>query len=364
MKAAEKIVEPETQLVPYSLENAVVESLKTKYMDITIKPDDKAAYKMVMGGLKECREIRLAVDGWHKDKKEWILKAGKHYDSERRRVHALVEPVETHLKTVREAEDNRKVKIEQDRVNGIRAKITAIQIVPGALIGKTLAELNAMWAKVFDAEITEAEYMEFATEALNVKANVQDALITAIEAREKFDKEEAERKAEAARLEAQRKEQEAEAARLTAERKAQEEAAAKVRAEQEAEAKRLEDLRKAEEEKVRKEREALEAEKRKLQEEKDRTEFEKKANERAEAEAKAKLEAEAKAKAEKEAWEKAEKERLEMLKPNKEKILAFLDEIAAVKMPVVDGSFDELLQGIGKEIRKVLKKARKDVEAL
>jgi len=277
MKAAGKIVEPETQLVPYSLENAVVESLKTKYMDITIKPDDKAAYKMVKGGLKECQQIRLAVDEWYKDRKAWINKAGRHYDAERRRVHALIEPIETHLKTVREAEDNRKLKIEAERVLGIRTRILGLTVDPLTLPGKTTLELSSLFGKVFAVEITEDAFQEFAAEAQAVKEASFDTITKAIEVREKQDKEEAERKAESEHLEAQRKEQEAEAARLAAEKKAQDEAAAKVRAEQEAEAKRLEDLRKAEEEKVRKEREALEAEKRKLQEEKDRAEFEAKA---------------------------------------------------------------------------------------
>lgn len=329
--------ETEMQLVPYSLEAAVIEELKSKYMDITIPEGDKAAYAMVMGGLKECREIRLAVDAWHKDKKAWIVKAGKHYDKEKNRVHALVEPIENHLKAERAKEDDRielikaeQVRIEQARVDRIRTKI-AIMSIPSILnvSFKTSAEVKSMLDKITDIPITPEDYQEFATEAAAVKAEAVTKLAEMYEERKRLED-------EAERIEKVRKEQEAEAARLAAEKKAQEEAAAKVRAEQEAEAKRLEDIRKAEDEKIRKEREAIETEKRRIQEEKDRAEFERQAKERAEADARAKVEAESRAKADAEAREKAEAARKAALAPDREKVVAYGNALLAVIGPTVE----------------------------
>ena len=243
MKTAQRI-ETETQLVPYSIEMAVVEELKTKYMDVTIPEGDKAAYSMVLGGLRECREIRLSVDGWHKDKKAWIVKAGKHYDKEKNRVHGLVEPIEEHLKAVRKVEDDRletikaeQIRIEQERVDRIRTRI-AIMSIPSILnlTFKTAADIEAKKNEICGILVSSDDFQEFADEAANAKAETISKLILMYEDRKRLED-------EAERLEKVRKEQEAEAARLAAEKKAQDEAAAKIKAEQEAEAKRLEGLR-------------------------------------------------------------------------------------------------------------------------
>ena len=319
----------EFQLVPYDLEVATIEGLKAKYMDIILPPEDKAAYAMVMGGLRECREIRLSVDAWHKDRKTWIVKAGKHYDREKNRVHGLVEPIEDHLKAVRKVEDDRveaiqaeKIRLEQERVEGIRAKIQAIREKgePHFLFGKTHTEIQGIVGALMEIPPTSEVFAEFTEDARKALTETMTALEDAYEARVKFEEEEAGRKAESERLE-------------------------KVRKEQVAEAKRLEGIRKAEEEKSRLEREYLETERKKVAadkaaleaekaaeaQRKRQEEFEKQALENARIAAeKAAIEKvarearEAKEKAEAEAAEKARKE---ALKPDKDKILSWAREL-------------------------------------
>jgi hypothetical protein len=320
-----------TELIPYSLEQATIEALKSKYLDVTIKPDDKAAYAMVMAGLRECRDIRTDVDAWHKVKKEWIVKAGNFYDTERRRVKALVAPIEEHLDAVRKIEDDRKAaikaekeQVERDRVATIRARIFDIMMLASNLTGKTAPELQQISEALFDTNITKEVYQEFTDEAERVKMECLDAALKARETRITWEQEEAARKVEAERLEKQRKEQQDEAQRLA-------------------------------EEKVK-----LELERKADEDRRYREQILRNASERAEKEAREKLEREERERKEKEEAEAKEKERKAAQAPDKEKLLAFADELSAVKAPevisdpaqVIVGDVSHALRGVIAMIRK------------
>lgn len=367
MKAAEKIEPPEEKLavIQYNITDSAIAKMKEKYKGLKITDlKDTKGYEEVRLAIADVRTRRTAVEDKRVELKKDALEFGRKVDKEAKRITALLLKIEDPLKAEKKRIDDEadrikeeKARKEQERVDGIRARITQMQSLLLSLPEKTTPELNDIMDNLLDCSTPEEIFMEFMEEATTIREQTIEAVSRQIEVREKLDKEEAERKAEAERLAKQKAEQEAEAARLAAEKKAQEEAAAKIKAEQEAEAKRLED------------------ERRKIQEEKDRAEFERKAKEKAEAEARAKVEREekertdreakaAKEEADRKAAEALEKARQEALRPDKEKILSFLDEIAAVMMPVVDGKADELLQEIGKSIRKLLAKARKDVEAL
>ena len=341
----------EMQLVPYGLDTVIVESLKAKYLDITIKPDDKAAYAMVMAGQRECREIRLSCESWHKDKKAWIVKAGRHYDDERRRVLGLLAPIEDHLKAVRQAEDDRKKAIEAEkarkeaeRVQGIMSRIEAIRNTPITIMRGTSQEIRSVLQRVLDTELTSEVFQEFLAEAQTVQEKVVSDLVIAADAAAKREKEDAERKAEAERLEAIRKQQAEESARLEA-------------------------LRKADEERVRKQFEAIEAEQRKIKAEKATIEAQKRveadrvareamekqmadvARIKAEKDAAEKLEREAREAKEREEREKAEKARAEAMKPDKEKLVDWFFRVENVQKP--DLSSDEAKAILSNAIRAI-----------
>ncbi len=360
-------VKTETQLVPYNLEAATVNALKSKYLDVTIQPDDKSAYAMVMSGLRECREIRLAVDTWHKERKEWIVKAGKHYDTERRRVHALVEPVEEHLTAVRKVEDDRKEairaeaeRIERERVEKVRAKIENMKKIPSRITPLTpLSEIEEVYKALLNWEpVSESNYQEFTHEAIAIYNDTVSAVLKIKEDRQKWEQEQAAAKAESKRLD-------------------------KIRQEQEVEAKRLEAIRKAEEEKYRLEREYLEAERRKIasdkavleaekraeQERLERVEFERKTQEeakvRAESEARKKVEREAKEGLERAEKEKVEKERQEALRPDKEKIITYITSLMKVPVPDIGTeSARQLFETATAALKKWASKLIKQAEGL
>ena len=355
----------EMQLVPYGLDTVIVESLKAKYLDITIKPDDKAAYAMVMAGQRECREIRLSCESWHKDKKAWIVKAGRHYDDERRRVLGLLAPIEDHLKAVRQAEDDRKKAIEAEkarkeaeRIQGIRSRIEAIRNTPLSVMGKPSHEIRAVLQRVLDTELTAEVFQEFLAEAQSVQEEIVSDLVIAADAASKREREDAERKAEAERLEAIRKQQAEESARL-------------------------ETLRKAEEDKVRKDREALEAERRKIEAEKAAIEAQKKAEAdrvareawekktaeearaKAEKDAAEKVEREAREAKEREEKEKVEKARAEALKPDRERLLDWASRIEIVNSPILSTEAGiEIFNATLNKLCKVVDGLRKAVKEL
>lgn len=329
-----QLVEQEMQLVPYNLEDKAVEELKSKYMDVTIPPDDRQAYAMVMGGLRECREVRLAIDEWHKDKKAWIVKAGKYYDGEKRRIHGLLAPVEDHLKAVRQTEDDRKEaikaekdRIEQNRIDGIREKISMIQryglldpMMSAEIIKERLAELEKI-------QITEEIFQEFTSEAQKVFDGVFSNVHNSLIARIKWEKEEKARKEEAERLDKQKAEQE--------------------------EAQRKIDADKT----------AIQAEKDKIARDKRESEIKEKARNDALQEAKEKAESDEKERIAKEKAKAKEKDRKESLRPDKDKIIAFASVILNLNAPelksieatrIVTDAIDEI-NGIAHQMAKKAK---------
>ena len=316
----------DTQLVPYDLETAVIEELKAKYSDISIPPDDKDAYAMVMAGLRECRDIRLACDEWHKEKKAYILKAGKHYDTEKRRVHALVEPIETGLKETRKVEEDRleaikqaKIDAEIKRVEDIRAKIAAIREKgePHFLFGKSSCTLTEIVTEMYKSGYNPDDFEGFEDQIKTTFESTVNAINDAIEKRKAFEAEEEARKVEAAALAKQKAEQEKESARLQA--IADEQARAQKALDDE-KAKLLADLKAEQERKDRKLFEAKAKEEARIQAEKDAKE----AAERKIREAEEKTKKDA-----------AKKARVEALMPDKEKLIAWADSITTDPGPDV-----------------------------
>ncbi len=334
-------------LVPYDLEEKTVNELKSKYMDVTIPPDDKNAYAMVMAGLRECRQIRLDVDAWHKENKAWILKAGRHYDAEKKRVHGLIEPIENRLKSVRQAEDNRieaikqeKIRQEEERIAGIQKRIEEIEALAMLNAGMSSQEIQARIDGLAKIKIEEETFMEFHERALKAWDNAMKFLHESMATMKKWEEEQTAAKAEAERLEAERKKQEEEQARIDEEKR-----------------------------KIEAEKKALEAAKRAEEERKAREEFERKAQEearlKAEREAKEKAEREAREKEERERREVEEKARQEALKPDKEKFNTWVQSYMEIVIPEFkDQSISALAKWFEDELTSLVNKAIVNTEAL
>lgn len=249
---------PETkEVVKFDVETAVIVALDAKYKDVQIT--DGKSYDLIMAGLAEYRELRLVVTAGHKEEKDDALKYCQFLDAEKRRILARLAPGEDKLKAIRQAWDDEKerikaekIRLEEERKENIRAEIHKIQemamnTILGAMPLEGLRELSD---RLEDIEIKEEQYMEFTEQAEKTLNDAYDAVLGAKAVRIKLDQEAEERKAEDERLEKVRKKQEAAQAKIDkAEQKAakrQTENDAKMIAEQ---AKIDEERRKIEDEK-------------------------------------------------------------------------------------------------------------------
>jgi len=358
----------ELGIVKYDVTDAAIQQMEADYIVLTVQGlDDEAGFKMVHEARMVVKTHRVAVEKKRKELKANALEWGRKVDSEAKRIFGLLEPIETHLQTEedkvtkeKERIKAEKIRLEQERVERIRAKIQAIKEMgePNFFHKKTSEVLLIPLEVLSDTEISEEIYMEFKPEADKVMFDTLKALRAAYEDQLLFEKEEAERKAEAERLEKVRKEQEAKERELEEKRNAEEE---KVRLEREY----IENERR----KIQAEKDRIEAEKRAEQERKDRAEFERKVQEeakaRAEQEAKEKAEREAKQAAERAEREAAEKVRAEAIRPDKEKLLGFAKSLYDVGIPhVASEDAKEILVYASNKLDELSITIRRKAEAL
>ncbi len=312
-----------------------VESLTKKvneYATIKIVPGDTPSYKVARKALTTCVSMRTGID---KRRKE--LNADYHAriadnNAAGKILTTAISPAEQHLRVEVDTEDDRKAaikaekeRLEVERVDGIQALIHNIRSMVTSLNGMDSTALTTLRDEIGSITLPPDEYMEFMAEANQAVQDAHNAAKSALDDRLVWEAEEAARKLETERLEKVRKEQEIEAERL---RKIQEEQDAK-RAEEDA---RLFAERAA----IQAEKDKLEAEKKAEQERKDLEAMREKVKTEAERAAKEKVEREERERLAKETAEAEEKERLEALKPDKEKLLAYADELLDVGLPVLE----------------------------
>ncbi len=297
-------------IAEYEFTPKAIATMAKEYMTLKVIEGDTESYKIARMALTTLVTTRTGTDKHRKklgeEARNWIKECNT---ASSELLAPLIEP-EAHLRKELGREDERKERIKAEkeekelkRVSGIKEKIATITSFSASLTWElTVDELTVILGNLEVIEITPDEYMEFTTDAMQTIQDVKIAIHKAIGAREVFEAEEAARKKEDERLTAERQEID------------------RIKAEQEAKQKVIDE----EEAKVKAEKDRLE-----------REEFERKANEKAKAEAeaaveKAKEEAEEKLKQaareqeEKEKAEAEEKVRQEAMKSDKEKLSSWL----------------------------------------
>lgn len=341
-------------IIKYNITDVAIQALDEKYQNMTIT--NGTSYKAVVVGIGEIRAYRVEVEKKRKELKRDALEFGRAVDGEAKRITGLLLPIESRLKEVKQVEDDRKAaikaekeRIEQERVQGIRNKISDFQRLADGVNALQREQLENVMADINAMAITAEEFQEFVEEAEGVLLAVRNVVQTALETRVKLDREALQRKEETERLAKVAKEQAAEATRLA-------EAEAKQKAEEAKQKAELEKARQEQESKVKAEEVRLEAERQKIETEKARLEAEKQAEiERKKREAKEKQiaeaarrqaikDAEARALREKQGRivrEKAEAEeaaRLEALKPDRQKLADYAGRLASTVVPELKDS--------------------------
>ena len=260
---------------------------------------------------------RTAVGNRRKELKAEHLEKGRKIDRDAKAIFALLEPIETPLQAEckrvdkereeRKAEKKRK---EQARIDKIRDMISDISNMATECVNKDSQAISKISSELEKLIISKDTFMEFTEEAIKVAdetyAKIQDLLVARIQ----LEKEEEERKAEAERLEKQRKEQEAAQAKIDEENR-----------------------------KIQEEKDRLEEKERVAQAERDRI-----AKEKAEAE---------------------EKARKEALKPDKEKLISFCEQLERITAPTMKTKeAHDLLKAIMFDINGHIARLREGAEAL
>lgn len=257
---------------------------------------------------------------------------------------------------VKEAEKAEKERLEQERINKIKATIdTVISDANYRIRNLVFADINSLSTdleeNVYKIDVNQFEEFEldFNEKLIQVKNNLSEKIQALTESEnQRLEKlrleEEAKRLAEErAEIERKRKEDEE---KLAAERKAEEDRLAKIKADQEAELQKERERIAAEKAKQDEELAAkqaeIEAENKKIQDEKNRlaqVEADRIAKEESERKAKEEEERKIKEAAEAEERAKAEAARLEELKPDKQKIIEYLNSIGAtIDRPKISNS--------------------------
>ena len=279
--------EPEFKLAKITpVEQTVIELVK-RYDGVVYDVTTTKGMAAARSDRAALRTARVNLEAARKEEKADVLRLGKFIDSEAKRIGDVIAKYEDPLADLIKAEEDRKeaekaekLRIEQERINGIRAKIQTIREYPLKALNVTASKLEEVLPGVEALTIDKETYQEFQAEAQAAKDESLCKLRQIL-----TEKQAAE--AEAARIKA---EQEAEAARLKAAKEEADRKAAEEQKKIEAERAELDRLRKEDEarrqEEDRKLREAREAEEAKLKAERD-AEEKRIADERAEMEAEA-----------------------------------------------------------------------------
>ena len=363
-------------ILQYELTPETVAAMVTKYDALTVIPGDTASYKTVRATLTMLVHTRTQTDKRRKDQGEEARAWIKELNGTAKQLLAPLVPLEARLRCELKSEDDRKAEIraakerkEQARIDGIRAKIDAIKTwcYQGIAYDKSseIIRLILLRLKGTSEKLTEDDYMEFLGETQDLLWDAITKTKDALEAHLQWEKEEVERKAEAVRLAEIRKQQEAEQEMIDTERRKlleekQEVEAEKMRQEEEATRKEFERQATIEAEKA-----ALaKAEKqiREAQENQVKAEIEaKQAKERAEGEAAEKAEREEK----KRIAEEAERKRQEKLRPDKEKLLSFVQTLHDIEWPdVKDDAAAQLVISAKQMVWAAIETIRTGVESM
>lgn len=343
-------------IAEYEITPEKINALVKQYEALSIIPGDTKAYGEVRAAKTICVRTRTGIDKRRKDlgsdARSWILEV----NAAAKQLTEMIAPAESHLREELDREDGRKDAIkqqkadeEQARVDAIRAKITDINSMVRNLSSLDAEQLDALLDEIGWFKITPRVYQEFTAEAMKAKLECEQAVTDAYNLRVKLDSEEAARVAEDARLKAVRKQQADEAAKLEEQRRAIEaERQAELKKRQEADriaqqkidaaqreredaARKIQEAQAAAQKKIDGERAELEANKKAEQDRIAREVFEKQAVEAAKIQTEADRLATERAEADRKARE-------EELRPDKEKLAAYVQAINVVPVPAIENN--------------------------
>ena len=101
-------------VVEYDVPTVSIEDMAKRFAPLEIT--DTASYKAVTSAIAEVRTLRITVEKKRVELKRDALEYGRKVDSEAKRITAMLAPIEQDLNDKKQAEDNRKEAIRQEKI--------------------------------------------------------------------------------------------------------------------------------------------------------------------------------------------------------------------------------------------------------
>lgn len=206
------------ELVKFDVVIPAVEELKEKYMPLKIASiDDEEGYKEVAASLKFIVSKRTAVEDKRKELKADSLKFGRAVDARAKEITAMLEPIETHLKSEKERIDAEKERIKKEEEERVQKKIND-RITQLVSLGMYQTMTEFVWAsKITGEEInfvrvnleifSDEQFDEFVQNLTKI-VNTEKAELDAIEEKKKAEEKALEEERELLRKEQEQLEEE------------------------------------------------------------------------------------------------------------------------------------------------------------
>lgn len=342
------VVSTSTQVIDYPVTDKAIADLRAQYKDLVVT--NNSEWKAVSSALSVVRGLRVSVEKRRKELKADALEYGRKVDAEAKRITTLIEEIEDPLAAQKQAYEEEKERIrqekeqiERDRVANIVKRINTIREYPLKLVGKTSDDIRKAITECSASLDDGFDYQEFGDDAIAYKKESIEKMESLLREREEVEAAKAaelvrHKEMEEARIKLEQEQKELKAAQdaLAAERAAQERLALEAQERAEAEYQLAEAKKRAEEAErqaeIERERAEIERQKRELAQQQAAHDAEVRAKAELEAKEKADLEAAAKAEAALKAKKKAEKEEsaTQRLRDHAQDMLNTLSKIASL----------------------------------
>lgn len=179
-------MEQETQVVKFDITEAAIVALADKYADPKV-PQGKEEYDELKAGIKEVRDLRVAVD---KERKKQTAAALEHQRAVNTmgngiidRLKDIEEPMKAAKLEVDEAEERRVRELEEaeeKRLTGINGRIDKIELYGVVSINDSIEDVKQRLARVKELDPTQG-FDEFAKTAAEYQAKALENLKSGLE---------------------------------------------------------------------------------------------------------------------------------------------------------------------------------------
>lgn len=165
-------------IIQIGVTEAVLDELAVSY-DVQTLPSIETSdgYEFIRKGIAQLRELRVKVEARRKELKAPLLERGREIDAAAKDVLGRLTQIENPMKALKREKDERKKREEEARQRAIEERIEGMrQFVAFANQTEDLGELGDYAQQLADMDVIEEYYGEMRERALQVLAEVRQAV--------------------------------------------------------------------------------------------------------------------------------------------------------------------------------------------